>query len=120
MADRLARAGADAQGFALNVSNFRADPGLIAYGRAIASALGVAHFVIDTSRNGLGPDPSGAWCNPSGRALGAAPAASTEHRLDWNLWIKRPGESDGTCNGGPRAGAFWPEYALGLATRATG
>ena len=121
MADRLARAGAaDAQGFALNVSNFRADPGLIAYGRAIASALGVAHFVIDTSRNGLGPDPAGAWCNPSGRALGATPAASTEHRLDWNLWIKRPGESDGTCNGGPPAGAFWPESALGLAARAEG
>jgi endoglucanase len=121
MADRLARAGAaDAQGFALDVSNFRAGPGLIAYGRSIASALGVAHFVIDSSRNGLGPDPSGAWCNPSGRALGAAPAASTEHRLDWNLWIKRPGESDGACNGGPAAGAFWPEYALGLASRATG
>ena len=121
MADRLARAGAaDAQGFALNVSNFRAGPGLVTYGREIAAALGVAHFVIDTSRNGLGPDPSGAWCNPSGRALGAAPAASTEHRLDWNLWIKRPGESDGTCNGGPAAGAFWPDYALGLAARATG
>jgi cellulase/cellobiase CelA1 len=59
----------------------------MSYGQAIASALGVAHFVIDTSRNGLGPDASGAWCNPAGRALGAAPAASTDHRLDWNLWI---------------------------------
>jgi len=49
---------------------------------------------------------------------------------DWNLLvdrvlatsvaIKRPGESDGTCNGGPSAGTFWPEYALGLASRATG
>jgi endoglucanase len=121
MAARLPRAGiADAQGFALNVSNFRASPGLIAYGRELAAAIGVAHFVIDSSRNGLGPATDGAWCNPSGRALGTPPAASTEYRLDWNLWIKRPGESDGTCNGGPAAGAFWPEYALGLAARATG
>ena len=121
IAARLQQAGvADAQGFSLNVSNFRAQSGLVSYGQAVAQALGVAHFVIDTSRNGLGPAPDGAWCNPPGRALGAAPAASTEYRLDWNLWIKRPGESDGTCNGGPAAGAFWPEYALGLAARATG
>jgi endoglucanase len=30
------------------------------------------------------------------------------------LWIKRPGESDGTCNGGPPAGTFWDAYAIGL------
>jgi endoglucanase len=35
------------------------------------------------------------------------------------LWIKRPGESDGTCNGGPSSGKWWPEYALGLAQLAT-
>lgn len=34
------------------------------------------------------------------------------------LWIKRPGESDGTCKGGPKAGTWWPEYALGLARSA--
>ena len=34
------------------------------------------------------------------------------------LWIKRPGESDGPCHGGPAAGTWWPEYALGLAQRA--
>ena len=27
----------------------------------------------------------------------------------------RPGESDGTCNGGPSAGTFWPAYAAGIA-----
>jgi hypothetical protein len=77
----------------------------------------VAHFVIDTSRNGLGPDPGGEWCNPPGRALGQVPGTATDYRLDWNLWIKRPGESDVTCNGGPRAGAFWTSYAVGLAQR---
>jgi endoglucanase len=119
MASRLQLAGAaDAQGFALNVSNFRAQAGLVSYGQQVASALGVAHFVIDTSRNGLGPAPDGAWCNPSGRALGAKPGTPSDYRLDWNLWVKRPGESDGTCNGGPVAGAFWPAYADGLAQRA--
>jgi endoglucanase len=119
MAARLTQAGvADAQGFALNVSNFRAQSGLVSYGQQLAAAIGVAHFVVDTSRNGLGPAPDGAWCNPSGRALGARPGAPSDYRLDWNLWVKRPGESDGACNGGPAAGAFWTSYALGLAQRA--
>jgi endoglucanase len=119
MASRLAQAGmADSQGFALNVSNFRAQDGLVRYGQQLAAAIGVAHFVIDTSRNGLGPSPDGQWCNPPGRALGARPGTPSDFRLDWNLWIKRPGESDGTCNGGPPAGAFWPAYADGLALRA--
>jgi endoglucanase len=119
MASRLVQAGAgDAQGFALNVSNFRAQAGLVAYGQQVAAAIGVAHFVIDTSRNGLGPSLDGAWCNPPGRALGAKPGTPSDYRLDWDLWVKRPGESDGACNGGPAAGVFWPNYADGLASRA--
>jgi len=119
MAPRLQQAGiADAQGFSLNVSNFRAQAGLIAYGQQLAAAVGVAHFVVDTSRNGLGPSPDGQWCNPPGRALGVKPGTTTDFRLDWNLWVKRPGESDGPCNGGPAAGVYWPAYADGLAARA--
>ncbi|MFE3685237.1 endoglucanase, partial [Streptomyces sp. NPDC059095] len=34
------------------------------------------------------------------------------------VWIMRPGDSDGPCRGGPSAGTWWPEYALGLAKRA--
>ncbi|HEU4535784.1 MAG TPA: glycoside hydrolase family 6 protein, partial [Polyangiaceae bacterium] len=72
---------------------------------------------IDTSRNGKGSN--GEWCNPSGRALGASPTASTGDPLvDAFFWLKAPGESDGACNGGPSAGTFWPDYALGLAQRA--
>jgi endoglucanase len=119
MASRLAGAGiSSAQGFFLDASNFRAQPGLTTYGQQLAAAIGVAHFVIDTSRNGLGPSPDGEWCNPPGRALGSPPGTSSAYRQDWNLWIKRPGESDGTCNGGPAAGVFWPDYAIGLAQRA--
>ncbi|HET9381011.1 MAG TPA: glycoside hydrolase family 6 protein [Streptomyces sp.] len=112
----LRRAGiGDADGFALNVSNFQTDEAAAAYGRALSEGLGGKHFVVDTSRNGNGP-LEGSWCNPPGRALGTRPTADTgEPALDAYLWIKRPGESDGTCEGGPPAGRWWPEYALELA-----
>jgi endoglucanase len=165
MASRLLRGGiAKADGFFLNVSNYRADAELTTYGTDLAKCLrfrrttgaascsqddlaGVAsdprkltHFVLDTSRNGLGPwtPPPGKytdaqdWCNPPGRALGARPTTRTNNGLiDAFLWVKRPGESDGQCTRGtagpedpeyglvdPAAGAWWPDYALGLAQRA--
>jgi endoglucanase len=121
MAERLRAAGvAGARGFALNVSNFNTTSRELAYGRDLAGRLDGKHFVIDTSRNGLGPssEPE-AWCNPSGRALGERPTHATGDALaDAYLWIKRPGESDGACKGGPAAGVWWPEYAKGLAERA--
>jgi endoglucanase len=53
-------------------------------------------------------------------ALGARPSAATaDPVVDAYVWVKRPGESDATCNGGPSAGTFWPEYALDLAKRST-
>lgn len=120
MAQRLTSAGiAKARGFALNVSNFRWTSESATYGRAISDAIAGKPFVIDTSRNGVGPTADSQWCNPDGRALGPIPAASPESRVDAYLWIKRPGQSDGTCNGGPSAGAWWADYALGLAQSAS-
>jgi endoglucanase len=102
----------------------------------------LAHFVIDTSRNGRGPwvptttypDPQ-VWCNPPARGLGYLPTSDTGHELaDAFLWIKVPGESDGECsrgltsNGGvdpewglvdPSAGAWFPEQALDLIRNAS-
>ncbi len=121
MAPRLRNAGvAGARGFALNVSNFDSTPSEIAYGTQIVQALGIdTHFLIDTSRNGRGRAPGGAWCNPPGRGLGSPPTSQTASPLvDAYFWVKRPGESDGTCNGGPSAGTWWPDYALGLAQNA--
>ncbi|MER7851231.1 glycoside hydrolase family 6 protein [Streptomyces bacillaris] len=123
IAEPLRRAGIDrADGFSLNVSNFQSNASVKEYGALLSRSLGDAHYVIDTSRNGGGPltgDRAEAWCNPPGRALGTPPTTDTrDDRLDAYLWIKRPGESDGTCRGGPEAGTWWPEYALGLATRA--
>ncbi|MBB5936353.1 glycoside hydrolase family 6 protein [Streptomyces zagrosensis] len=117
----LQRAGiAYADGFALNVSNFHTTATSTTYGQRLSRLLDGAHFVIDTSRNGNGPAGEGGhervWCNPSGRALGEPPTTHTGRpRVDAYLWVKRPGESDGTCQGGPPAGSWWPSYALGLA-----
>ena len=108
-----------ARGFALNVSNFVDTPTNIAYGEKVSALLGgTARFIVDTSRNGLGSN--GEWCNPSGRALGTPWTSATgSPYADALLWVKRPGESDGTCNGGPSAGQFWVDYAIGLGQRAT-
>ncbi|MFJ9621605.1 glycoside hydrolase family 6 protein [Streptomyces sp. NPDC101181] len=120
----LERAGvAAADGFSLNVSNFQTTSVSTEFGKKVSEKIGGKPFVIDTSRNGNGPytggDPAENWCNPPGRALGDAPTTATgDERVDAYLWIKRPGESDGECKGGPKAGDWWPEYALGLA-RAT-
>lgn len=116
MAQRLKRANvAQAQGFSLNVSNFQTSAGSTIYGNRIAE-LTNKNFVIDTGRNGLGATTD--WCNPAGRALGTRPTTSLSGKLDAYLWIKVPGESDGTCNGGPSAGVWWEAYAQGLISNA--
>jgi endoglucanase len=119
IATRLREAGIRwARGFSLNVSNFFSTVTEERYGDRISSLLGGKPFVIDTSRNGRGAAPHDAWCNPPGRGLGVPFARPKNTHVDALLWIKAPGESDGTCRGGPRAGVWWPRYALGLAERA--
>lgn len=108
-----------AQGFALNVSNFHGLQPNLAYGERLSRLVGGKHFIVDTSRNGRGAAVEANWCNAPGQALGRAPTTSTGHPLaDAYLWVKTPGQSDGTCNGGPRAGEWWPDYALELARTA--
>lgn len=86
----------------------------------------LAHFVIDTGRNGQGPldvsayaaapfnQPAsvvaglgaGNWCNAKGAGVGRRSTAQTGVALlDAYLWVKVPGESDGSCDiaGGARA-----------------
>ncbi|WP_422734765.1 glycoside hydrolase family 6 protein [Micromonospora sp. WMMD558] len=78
-------------------------------------------MLIDTSRNGwggtarpTGPGPStsvdayvdggrvdrrihaGNWCNQSGAGLGERPKAAPEPGIDAYVWVKPPGESDGS------------------------
>jgi endoglucanase len=138
-----------ADGFALNTSNYRFTEDLVRYGTRISKCIHLrthegattcpaeeeldampvrqskmTHFVLDTSRNGRGHYTPGEgetdWCNPPGRGLGERPTANTGIPLvDTFLWIKRPGESDGECQGGPAAGRWWPEQALELARLAS-
>ena len=82
------------------------------------------HFVVDTSRNGLGPwdwaaagySDSGSaqdWCNPPDRGLGIKPTTHTGSDLvDAYLWIKIPGESDGQCFRDGSLGALDPERGM--------
>jgi endoglucanase len=96
------------------------------YDQNMGTAVPTTHFLVDTSRNGRGPldvSPFGAapydqpagvlggltsgnWCNPFGAGLGLRPTANTGvSLLDAYLWVKIPGESDGSCDiaGGARA-----------------
>ena len=102
------------RGFSVNVSNFRSTEESIKWALRVTENTSNKRFVIDTSRNGNGPYGN-EWCNPPGRALGTPPTTDTGvEECDAFLWIKIPGESDGTGNGGPRAGKFWPEMATEL------
>jgi endoglucanase len=136
----------------------------------------LTHFIIDTSRNGKGPNnmsiygqppysqspgvvstlASANWCNPPGSGAGLRPTADVSNPtldasltnastcnpltpvvgtvetdpayasiVDALLWIKTPGESDGTCDsqGGARAWDYtvytqpgWPTTAAAQAT----
>ena len=109
----------NARGISLNVSNFGTTEDNIRFGTEVIDKLHVSgkKMVIDTGRNGAGryTGEGQNWCNPPGRKIGEKPVIGHENPLvDALLWIKPPGESDGTCNGGPSAGLFWTEYALGL------
>lgn len=99
------------------------------YAAELGSVTPTAHFVVDTSRDGAGPNDmqaysaapynqptdvisklaAGNWCNPPGAAVGPRPQAHPEPgafpMLDAYLWVKTVGESDGQCNiaGGARA-----------------
>ena len=111
------------------------------YAQNMGHAVAATHFVIDTSRNGDGPNTmqeyagapydqpagvigtlaAGNWCNPPGSGLGLRPTASTGvPLLDAYLWVKTPGQSDGQCDsaGGARAWDYtdysqpgWPTTA---------
>ncbi|OCL08445.1 glycoside hydrolase family 6 protein [Glonium stellatum] len=61
-----------------------------------------AHFIMDTSRNGVQPTKQsqwGDWCNVIGTGFGIRPSSSTDDPLlDAWVWVKPGGECDGTSN----------------------
>ncbi|ANF32377.1 hypothetical protein A0130_12460 [Leifsonia xyli] len=116
----LQKAGVDkAHGFFTNVSNFDKTQSERDYAGKLSSKIGWKHYVIDVSRNSNGW--TGTWCNPSRAKLGQDPQVTegADTRLDALLWVKHPGVSDGTCNGGPAAGVWWQAGAEALLTGGT-
>jgi endoglucanase len=106
-----------ADGIASNVSNYRSTPDEVNYTKNILNALGDSRFkaVIDTSRNGNGPQGT-EWCDPPGRAIGTPSTTNTgDARIAAFLWVKLPGEADGCI---AQAGQFVPQRAYDLAIAA--
>jgi cellulose 1,4-beta-cellobiosidase len=131
-----AAGGADRiRGFALNVSNYdvvtdptnkrtnpdEPSPDELTYARDLAEGLagvGIKRkgFLIDTGRNGKAGirTAPGNWCNIKGAGLGERPRAAPAPLIDAYVWIKVPGESDGTADA--KAARFDPNCASDDAT----
>jgi cellulose 1,4-beta-cellobiosidase len=152
-----AAGGADRiRGFAINVSNYNPikDPVTVrttpdepspderAYVAELSAALEKAgisgkRFLIDTSRNGRANlrTAAGNWCNIKGAGLGERPRAAPEALVDAYVWVKPPGDSDGTSDrtaarfdencasddaapNAPEAGKLFEPYLLDLVKNA--
>lgn len=145
------------RGFAVNVSNYDPprepkaqksgpdDPSQDEIGYVEDLAAGLAKvgitgkgFLIDTSRNGKGGIRStpGNWCNVKGAGLGERPKVAPAPNIDAYVWVKTPGESDGTTDrkaarfdencvsddampGAPEAGELFAPYLIELAKNAS-
>lgn len=118
----------------------------VAYTNLLSSALATAgvtdkYFIIDTARNGVSDARSSCqnWCNINRAGLGERPVASPTglgvSNIDALLWVKPPGESDGTSDStaarydahcssvdsvtpAPEAGQWFPSYFLMLCQNA--
>ncbi|POM61977.1 Glycoside hydrolase [Phytophthora palmivora] len=99
------------KGITINTSNYRSNSQITELCTNFQTAMGSTDMscVADTSRNYNNPT-STEWCNVLEAGIGYPPTAETNiTNLDYFMWIKPPGESDGTCSGGPDAGAFFEE-----------
>jgi cellulose 1,4-beta-cellobiosidase len=106
---------------------------------ASLDAVGIKNkgFLIDTSRNGKDGIRVkwGNWCNVKNAGLGERPRISPKPLIDAYLWVKPPGESDGTAERGaprfdescvsedsdpaaPQAGEWFKSYFVGLVKNA--
>jgi endoglucanase len=121
------------RGFMVNATHKDTTRHNIQHCRDVSRLVGGKHCIINTSHNGNGAlhyrqwinrsahlwRVINVWCNPRNEALGDQPSTQTaDPVVDAYLWIERPGFSNGTCNGGPKTGAWWLDRALLLAKRA--
>jgi hypothetical protein len=99
----------------------------VRWGEKISKLTHGAHFIVDTAANGNGPKVNrnrvkygnDDLCNPPDRSLGPMDTTTSgSPDVDAFLWTHPPGNSSGSCAGGPASGTFWAAYAVGLADRA--
>ena len=99
----------------------------IHWAEKVSAKTGGANFIVNTAQNGNGPlrphnrvkNGNEVLCNPPGRAMGPPPTTTTGFaHADAFLWTGPPGNSSGSCNGGPSAGTFWAARGIELASRA--
>ncbi len=95
-------------------------------------------FIIDTGRDGRANirTAAGNWCNVKGAGLGERPRANPAPGIDAYLYVKVPGESDGTSDpnaprfdvncasddatpGAPQAGKMFDSYLIDLLKNAS-
>lgn len=119
-------------GIAVGTNGYRAPSEQVALGEQALALLADAGVAVDSARTGPDPGQAGLGiivdtsrsgvpiadsepCNPPEAGIGVAPELVGEGALDARVWIKRVGESDGACEGGPTRGQFSQALALRLA-----
>ncbi|KAG2906277.1 hypothetical protein PC129_g14933 [Phytophthora cactorum] len=126
---QLLTAGSKVKGISLNTSNYQSNSKLSTLCSSFQSAIGSTdlHCIFDTSRNKNGGPSSNEWCNVKTAGIGALPTDQTGmSNVDYFIWAKPPGDSDGTCDGrtsdsmqGPGAGVFFNELFQSLWNQGT-
>ena len=112
------------KGIALNSANYRPVTEMAESCQRFAKAAAATkayRCIVDTSRSYAAP-PQFEWCNSKTGGMGVPPARNPVSGLiDYYVWVKPPGESDGACTGrtadamlGPDAGKFFPEFFVSL------
>ncbi|GAB9474604.1 Glycoside hydrolase family 6 protein [Globisporangium polare] len=115
------------KGITLNTSNYQLTSEIAKLCSTFQSAIGDTsmHCIVDTSRNyEVAGANSSEWCNRKSAGIGKLPTEETGYdNLDYFVWIKTPGDSDGTCDEadrssdamqGPAAGKFFKNHFIKL------
>ncbi|KAF4314945.1 hypothetical protein BBO99_00008823 [Phytophthora kernoviae] len=90
------------KGITINTSNYRSNKQMSELCTNFQTDMGKKgmNCIVDTSRNYNEPKTTD-WCNVLEAGIGHPPTSETNiTNLDYFMWIKRPGESDGTCTVG--------------------
>ncbi|RLN51046.1 hypothetical protein BBJ28_00013516 [Nothophytophthora sp. Chile5] len=103
------------KGVTINTSNYRSTDEVAGYCTNFQAAMGSQDMtcIVDTSRNYNG-SPTSDWCNVLTAGIGKPPTSETGvSNLDYFMWIKPPGESDGECTSGTVSGKSMSAAAAG-------